>query len=199
MTAARWRTLADCPVILLVCTGNTCRSPMAEALLRRALADRGIPGEVRSAGRLAEGEPASAGAVQAMAAYGLDLSGHRSHRLTAADVRAAELILGLAREHVRDVVVLEPATWARTFTVKEIVRRGVQIGSRKPEEPVGAWLARVHEGRERSDLLGESPEDDVADPMGGPLAGYLAAAELLDERLGTLTELLWPQGVDRPS
>lgn len=177
-------------MILLVCTGNTCRSPMAEVLLRRVLAERRLPARVRSGGRLAGGQLAAAEAVQAMAVRGLQLSGHRSHRITAEDVRDADLILGLAREHVRDVVVLEPGAWARTFTVKEVVRRGLQVGPRRKEDSWGAWLAQVHAGRRWSDLLGESAEDDVADPAGRPLAEYLKTAELLEELSTALIALL---------
>lgn len=178
------------PVVLLVCTGNTCRSPMAEVLLRRALADRGVPARVCSAGLLAGGQPAAAEAVQAMAARGLDLAGHQSHRITTEDVRGADLVLGMAREHVRDVVVLEPAAWPRTFTVKELVRRGAHLGPRAPDEPWGSWLARLHADRSRSDLLGQSAQDDVADPVGAPLAEYLETAQLLEGAFAVLAALL---------
>ena len=71
--------------ILCVCTGNTCRSPMAEALLRRALARQGIAEvTVSSAGLAAGDEPASAHAVEAMAELGEDISAHRSRPVTPA-------------------------------------------------------------------------------------------------------------------
>ncbi len=89
--------------ILLVCTGNLCRSPMAAALLRRYLDedDARRDWRVLSAGLWAEdGEPASTGAVMAMAERGIDLTGHRSRRLTRQMVEEADLILGMTPGHV---------------------------------------------------------------------------------------------------
>ena len=92
--------------ILFVCTGNTCRSPLAEAIARRRIEERGWTGlEVRSAGVSAgEGYPASAGALQAAAAHGLDLSGHRSAGIDAEGVARADLILAMSAAHA-DVVI----------------------------------------------------------------------------------------------
>ena len=131
-----------------------------------------------------------------MAGYGLDISGRRSRRVTVADLTWANLVLGMCREHVRHAVVTAPETWPRAFTLKELVRRGEQAGPRGPREPLAAWLARVHEGRERAALLGDSPADDVADPMGGPPQAYAGTAALLDELLGRLARLCWPLPVD---
>ena len=121
-----------------------------------------------------------------MASYGLEISGHRSHRVTVADLNGADLVLGMAREHVRHAVVTAPDTWPRAFTLKELVRRGDENGPAKPGEPLADWLARVHEGRKRAALLGDSANDDVADPMGGPAQAYADTAALLDDLMGRL-------------
>jgi len=86
--------------ILLICTGNTCRSPTAEALLRRALADRGVSGvTVASAGTGAwDGSPASEGAYLVGLENGLDLSGHRARLLTRELIRSADLILTMSSQ-----------------------------------------------------------------------------------------------------
>lgn len=86
--------------VVMVCTGNTCRSPMAELLMRRALASRGLSGiEVASAGVFAfEGQPASRQAVQVMAEYGLDLSAHRSRQLSW-DLARDALVLAMGESH----------------------------------------------------------------------------------------------------
>ena len=87
--------------ILLVCTGNICRSPLAAALLDRALAQRGIDGiEVGSAGTGAwDGAPVSEGAYLVGLERGLDLSAHRARLLTRELVEDADLILTMARHH----------------------------------------------------------------------------------------------------
>jgi len=87
--------------ILLVCTGNICRSPLAAALLERALRERAAAGmEVTSAGTGAwDGAPVSEGAYLVGLERGLDLSGHRARLLTRELVDEADLILTMARHH----------------------------------------------------------------------------------------------------
>jgi len=87
--------------VLLVCTGNICRSPLAEEMLKRTLKERGIDGvNVTSAGTGAwDGAPASEGAYLVGLERGLDLSGHRARLLTRELVDQADLILTMARHH----------------------------------------------------------------------------------------------------
>lgn len=119
--------------ILTVCTGNICRSPVAELLLARGLA--GLPGvQVASAGT---GALVGAGipdpALRLLDAEGVDGRDHRSRQLTSAMIREADLVLAMAREHRRAVVELVPAATRRTFTVRELARVW--------ESPVGADAA----------------------------------------------------------
>ncbi|MEX1259075.1 MAG: low molecular weight protein arginine phosphatase [Gemmatimonadota bacterium] len=88
--------------LLFVCTGNTCRSPLAEALTQRALVRLGWRQvEVRSAGVLATvGAPASEGSLRAGARHGLDLSTHRSVQVTEELVAWADLILTMSASHL---------------------------------------------------------------------------------------------------
>lgn len=178
--------------VLFVCTGNICRSPTAAALLAERLALCDVKVEISSAGVRQQAQPPPPEAVKAAAFFGVDISTHRSRPLDALEIARADLVIGMARQHVREVVVAVPAAWPKTFTLLELVRRGAQVGPRRPDEGLGDWLARVHQGRSRAELLGDSTDDDVADPMGGPPSAYKASASALAQAVSALVELAWP-------
>jgi protein-tyrosine-phosphatase len=94
--------------VLVVCTGNVCRSPMAVAILRRRLGERGVTGwEVSSAGTAPwDGAPASEGSYLICLEHGLDLSGHRARQITTDLVAGADLVFGMSPHHVERVVQL---------------------------------------------------------------------------------------------
>jgi protein-tyrosine phosphatase len=164
---------------------------MAEGLLRHKLAQAGVDARVGSAGLYDDdGRPASDDGVAVMAARGIDTSGHRSRRMTSDMLRDADLIVGMAREHVREAVLLSPDIWSRTYTLKELVRRATDVGPRAADQPLDEWLAKVHAGRTRNDLLGSSEADDVADPIGQPMAVYERTAAELDGLTTRLTTML---------
>jgi protein-tyrosine-phosphatase len=87
--------------VLFVCTGNICRSPLAQVLLQRALAERSVVDvEVSSAGTGAwDGAPASEGAYLVALERGLDLSQHRARLLTRELVETSDLVFTMARHH----------------------------------------------------------------------------------------------------
>jgi len=164
---------------------------MAEVLLRHRLGQLGVDARVASAGLLRPGQPASAHGVDILRGRGLDLTAHRSRAMSRELLRSADLVLAMAREHVREAVVLEPSLWPRTFTLKELVRRGEAAGPRRPGEPLGDWLTRVGHGRRISDLSGASPDDDVADPYGGPRPAYERMVTEMDSLIDRLVALLF--------
>ena len=154
---------------------------MAEVLLRQRLGDLGVDARVASAGLLQAGNPASAHGVDILRARGLDMTAHRSQAMSRDILSEADVIIGMAREHVREAVVLDPDLWRRTFTLKELVRRGEAAAPRGSGESLDDWLARVGQGRRVADLTGSSPVDDVADPIGGPRSAYERLAMELDD------------------
>lgn len=108
--------------VLMVCTGNICRSPTSELLLARELAHvDGI--EVASAGTaaLVDGSIPTP-ALNLLAGSGVDGSAHRAQQFTPELLRSSDLILAMAREHRRAIVELAPATTRRTFTIREFAR-----------------------------------------------------------------------------
>jgi protein-tyrosine-phosphatase len=97
--------------VLFVCTGNTCRSPLAEAIAGRLVSDAGSENiEFASAGTQAwEGSPASDEALLIGVERGLDLSGHRARRLTPAIAAESDLILVMSSAHLVQVQELDPS------------------------------------------------------------------------------------------
>jgi protein-tyrosine phosphatase len=178
--------------VLIVCTANRCRSPLAAALLGAVLAEHGDTAEIDTAGLGAPGCAATDETVAVAARRGLDLTAHRSHVLESSLVARADVVLGMERVHVREVVAADPSAWPRTFTLKELVRRGEAIGAREPGETLAGWLARAQEGRRSGDLLGASPLDDMADPTGRPIGDHEDLARELEDLVGRLANLLGP-------
>jgi protein-tyrosine phosphatase len=177
--------------VLFVCTGNICRSPTAAALLAARTHGKIKGIEVDSAGTLDLDQTSPVEVIAAAAELGVDMESHLSHRFTLDDLATADLIIGMAREHVREVVLACPPVWPRTFTLLELVRRGHAVGWRGGTESLDLWLARIHEGRHHADLLGDSNEDDIPDPIGGPLSEYRASAQLIAGLVDELVALAW--------
>ncbi len=183
--------------VLVVCSANQCRSPMGAALLRRQLHHHDPEIVVASAGVLArDGSPATAGTVKAARDFDIDLHGHRSQAATRDVIAASDLVLGMERMHIREVVVLDPRAFARSFTLKEIVRRGEEHGPRRAGQTQAQWLAAVHQGRRPASLLGSSPDDDVADPTSDLSVDHDTMADEVDDLVLRLVDLLWPAGVE---
>ncbi|MEW6183123.1 MAG: low molecular weight protein arginine phosphatase [Bacillota bacterium] len=125
------------PRILFVCTGNTCRSSMAEGVCRNLLSAEGAKDvEVASAGVYAlSGAPASYEAVEALAEWGIDLTGHKARYLTPEMVREADLILTMTAHHKKAVVEMAPEEQQKIYTLAEYAGFGGDI-----PDPIGKPL-----------------------------------------------------------
>lgn len=174
--------------VLTVCTGNVCRSPVAELLLAGQL--RGIPGfSVSSAGtRALVGKGVPTTTLTMSREYGLDASEHRGRQLTEGEIREADLIVTMAREHRRAVVEHVPGAVKRTFTLRELARiakaaPAVASGDTAlPSDPSEALRTAVAEAATLRGSVGpaENPRDlDVIDPFGQSEATYRRSFEQL--------------------
>jgi protein-tyrosine phosphatase len=180
--------------ILVVCTANQCRSPMAAALLDRELARGRVPAQVRSAGTNAVADvPATDDAILVMKADGLDISAHRSRPVEAGDLDRADVIITMTRAQLRELATRSPMAFPRLFTLKELARRA-QDQPRDADEDLRAWITRLGAERRTTDLLGDDPVDDIEDPIGGPVEGYSAVARELADATSSVVNAGWCRG-----
>jgi protein-tyrosine phosphatase len=177
--------------IVLICTGNRFRSPMAEALLARAT--EGLPVQVRSVGTLDLGPvPVLAEAAAEASRFGIDLSAHRARTLTGESLADADLVLGFERLHVAKAVVDAGARPERTFTVPELAARLADV-----DLPTGEWtieraraaVALAHEARPAG--AGSALFPELADPLGRPPEVQRQIAEQLQGLISELTAALF--------
>jgi protein-tyrosine-phosphatase len=124
--------------ILYVCTGNTCRSPMAEAITRKIAVEKGLPDlDVASAGTSAwDSAPPSDGGLLVAMERGMDLSEHRAQSLTRELVQSSDLILAMGPHHLERNEALGGD--GKAFLLSDYATRGQS--KRAISDPVGAEL-----------------------------------------------------------
>jgi glycine hydroxymethyltransferase len=155
--------------ILFLCTGNICRSPMAEALFRHAVRGRG-DFRVLSAGIGAvDGQPPSHYSVLALRELGIEISGQRSRQLTTELVRSADYIFGMTHGHVDTVGLLYPAATEKTFLLREF------------------------------DETLEPYEKDISDPIGSSYSIYADCRDQIEQGIATILNYMEQQHILSPA
>jgi RpiB/LacA/LacB family sugar-phosphate isomerase len=152
--------MAGMKTILFVCTGNICRSPMAEGLFQHATRGR-KDFRVLSAGLGAlEGQPPSVHAVRALRELGIDISNMRSRMLTPQLVEEADYIFGMTHSHVDSVNVLFPQAVEKTFLLREF-----------------------------DDTLDDF-EKDIGDPIGGSYETYAYCRDQIEQGIFSMLNFM---------
>ena len=180
--------------IMFVCTGNMCRSPMAERLAHAALGRCLGPGAARfrvvSAGTgTYDGRTMTPEAAAVVTGYGGNPDGFLSSELTEHAVGAADLVLTATRSHRSAVVTLDPAALRRSFTMTEFARTA-EVAVRRADPATGGQLPADIVERARAVVAsaarlrgtvrpGAPDEDDIADPIGRPMQVYQATGEVI--------------------
>jgi glycine hydroxymethyltransferase len=145
---------------LFICTGNICRSPMAEALFRHATQGRADYRAISAGLGAIDGQAPSAHSVRAMKEIGVDISRQRSRMLTAEMVKQADYILGMTHSHVDTVTLLYPQAAEKTFLLREF-----------------------------DDTLGPY-EKDISDPIGGSYEVYLNCRDQIEQGIASLVRFI---------
>ena len=154
--------------VLFVCTGNICRSPMAEGIFRQAIRGRRDL-QVMSAGIGATpGQTPSVFAVQAVKELGIDISRQRSRQLTAELVQEADYIFGMTHSHVDTVFLLYPKAAEKTFLLREF-----------------------------DDTL-DIFEKDISDPIGGSYEVYLNCRDQIEQGIASILRFIEQGEVGSP-
>src|SRR5215831_12864164 len=146
--------------VLFVCTGNICRSPMAEGIFRQAVQGQGNYRVVSAGLGAAAGQPPSTYAVQAVKELGIDISSLRSPMLTPELVQQADYIFGMTHNHVDTVTLLYPQSAEKVFLLREF--------------------------DETLDLF----EKDISDPIGGSFEVYLNCRDQIEQGIASLIRFL---------
>lgn len=158
--------------ILMVCTGNICRSPLAERLLAARLADAGVSAEVSSAGTGAMvGDPMTPETAALVRPLGGIERPHAARQLDSSMIRDADLILTATRQHRAAVVSLMPTAVPRTFTLLEFARLAAGTISVDPDEPTVSMDA---ESMDTESVDTETTDGDRPAPAAA-LIGSIAA------------------------
>ncbi len=145
---------------LFVCTGNICRSPMAEGLFRHATQGRTDYRAISAGLGAADGLPPSTYSVQAMRELGVDISRQRSQMLTADLVKQADYILGMTHSHVDTITLLYPQAAEKTFLLREF------------DETLDPY------------------EKDISDPIGGSYDIYLNCRDQIEQGIASLLRFI---------
>jgi protein-tyrosine phosphatase len=179
--------------VLVVCTGNVCRSPYIERRLRHELRGTGI--EVSSAGTSAlAGFDMDAGTRALLRQNGIDADGFVARQLTAGLLAGADLVVAAAREHRAMAARLHPAAMARTVTLRDLADLLSDLSAEELASGAGeaTWVRQVAlaASRRRGSVPARQVGVDIVDPIGGPPSLFKQMASQADDALAPVVRAL---------
>lgn len=186
--------------VLFVCTGNTCRSPMAECIFRQMAASAGLDVEVRSAGVSAMNNmPVSDYTERILREKGIQAK-LTSNSLTEETIKKADLILTMTMNHKRHLIENFPEVIDKAFTLKEYTEDDPtvleRIGEREKliselhmKQALGQQISE-EERMKLFEMERNMPDYDVQDPIGGSMTDYQQCAAEIEESLQRLINKL---------
>ena len=192
--------------ILVVCTGNICRSPLAEKLLQSRLTTAGIPAIVTSAGtRALVDHPMTDEAAFLATQYGAEPTLHAAQQLTADRIAVADLVLTATREHRGEVVSLHPRANRYAYTLNQFARL-VDANPPAIEQPVVElvetptikdYLAEISATKGLAVPPLDPNDDDIEDPYRRSAEVYDRVGVVIDKSVTTIATAL-AAAIDRP-
>ena len=176
--------------VVFVCSGNRCRSPVAEQWLNRFSPGPWLRAASTGTLDLRASRPPHE-MIEVAAELGLDLGGHRSRHISSSPVDRADLVIGMALEHVATSVVDWGADATRSFTLVELVdllKAVPPVQEAEPEARARRLVAAAHD--ERSQRKGAKHAIDIVDPIGGPYRLYRDVTEQIRDLCSQLADAL---------
>lgn len=176
--------MGSTPRILVVCTANQCRSPMAEFLLRQAVEDNGINWRISSAGTHASaGLPMHPNTERLLVRRGIDVNGWTTSIVDDRLLDTSAVVLTATRQHSSYLIAARPALRTKIFPLRRFARLAASVREDRTRSAIAGDLAALLAVAGTAGVPGAAVEDDLADPIGHPYRRFKECARVIDDAI----------------